>query len=271
MNELATLMSMSFVHRAIAGGVLVALAASCLGVLVVMRRAAFYGDALAHVSLTGIALGLFLGLDPVVVALVYSVFASLLLPYLQRYSLLALDTLLGLLMPASLAVGVILISFSPGYQPDLISFLFGSILSISWSQLAVMTSVSLLTLTLFAAYYRPLVLAAFDRDYAQLRGVNLVLIDFLFHGLLALVIVAGVKLVGVVLINSMLIIPAATSRLFATSIKQMFWLTPIVAVTTTLSGIIISLLFDLPTGPAIVVVSSLVFVTILVYSKRIKR
>jgi len=271
LETIAQIINLPFMQRALIGGVLVAALTSWVGILVVLRRSSFFGDAIAHASLTGVALGLLFSLNPVLVAAIYAVAVSFLIPYLRKHSGLPIDSLLGFILPASMGLGVILLSILPGYQPELMSFLFGSVLAIGWVDIVV---ISLLVCLAFLAMFLlkdKLIFTSFDDVYARVSGINVDKIDVLFHTLLAITIVAGMKLVGIILVNALLVIPASTVRLFARSLGQMFILTPILAVVVTLAGLILSFLVNLPSGPTIAVTSGGVFLVGVALKKVLKR
>lgn len=258
---------MPFMQRAFLGGLLVALLTAFLGVLVVLRRASFFGDALSHASLAGVAFGLLLGVNPILTAVVLAVLIAVGLPFLQEKTRLPLDSLLGFILPFSLAIGVIILSLVPGYQPDLISYLFGSILAIGWIELAIMAVLGILVAIIFLLYRRKLIFASFDSSYARISGLNVRFLNVLYSIILALVIVTSIRLVGIILVNALLVIPAATSRLLTKSLSQMFWLTPVLSVFCVAAGLIISAIFNLPTGPAIVVLAGVIFLVSAVVKK----
>ena len=267
MNEIFQTLTMPFMQRALIGGVLVSLLVSLMGVFVVLRRSSFYGDAIAHASLTGIALGLLINFNPILVAAIYAVVISLLLPYLKKSSNLPIDSLLGFIMPFSMGLGVILLAFLPGYQPELISFLFGSVLAVAWSDIFVIFGLALTTLIVMLLFRKKLIFASFDHQYAKISNINVNRMGVIYHILLAVTIVAGIRLVGIILVNALLVSPASTTRLFVGSLKQMFIYTPILSVIITLSGLIISVLLNIPSGPTIAVTSGLVFLFTLVFVK----
>lgn len=267
MQEIIGFLQYPFIQRAIIGGILVAILTSWMGILVVLRQSSFFGDAIAHSSLMGVALGLLLGINPIAVAAIYAVFVSFLLPFLRKHSHLPQDSLLGFILPFSMGVGVILLSIIPGYQPELISFLFGSILAIGWKDVAITAILALVTLIVMSLLKSKLTFSSFDSEYAKVRGVNVSLVDTLYHILLAVTIVAGIRLVGIILVNALLVIPASTVRLFARSLKDMFIITPILAVLIIISGLLISFNYNIPSGPTIAVVSGLIFLVTLIITK----
>lgn len=255
MSEVWELLQLAFVQRAILAGVLVSITASSMGMLVVLRRSSMFGDALAHSSLTGVALGLLLGWQPLVVAAGYAVAIAIALPYFEKRSQLPLESILGFMLPISMALGVLLLSYIPGSQPELISYLFGSILSVGWNEVLTLVALALLALSLKLFFLKPLLFSSFDPEYAQVVGLPVQRIQTFYQIVLALTVVASIQVVGIILVNALVIIPANTARLVARSLTQMLWLTPLFAVVATLVGIGIALWFDLPPGPAITLTS----------------
>jgi zinc transport system permease protein len=248
-----------FMQRALLAGLLVSLMTSLLGVLVVLRRSAFFGDALAHASLAGVALGVLAGWHPLLTAAGVSVGISLGLHATERHTRLPLDTVLGFVLPFFMALGVLLLSLKPGYQPELMSFLFGSILTVSHDNLLWIAVITVVVLGSFVRFRPQLVFATFDEEGAQLAGIRVGLMLTGYYILLALVIIASIRTVGVILVNALLIIPAATAKIFARSLAHMFVLTPLLGTTSVVGGIIASYYLDLPAGPAIVVLSGGLF------------
>ncbi|HEU5322317.1 MAG TPA: metal ABC transporter permease, partial [Methylomirabilota bacterium] len=161
-----------FMQRALAAGLLVGALASVLGVLVVLRRSAFFGDAVAHASLAGVALGVLAGWPPLLPAAAVAVGIGLSLHRLERGSGLALDTVLGFVLPFFMAVGVLVLSLSPGYQPELLSYLFGSILAVSGSGLAALAVVAVVAAAVLSRLGRRLVFVTFDPDGAHAAGID---------------------------------------------------------------------------------------------------
>jgi zinc transport system permease protein len=260
-----------FMRRALLAGLLVGVMTSLFGVLVVLRRSAFFGDALAHASLAGVALGLLTGGQPLLTAAGVSVGIAMSLHTVERYTRLALDTVLGFVLPFFMALGVLLISLRPGYQPELMSFLFGSILTVSQESLLLIAVIMLLVLAVFIYFRAQLIFAAFDHEGAQLAGIHVDLVLTAYHVLLALVIIASMRTVGVILVNALLIIPAATAKMLARSLTHMFVLSPLLGTASVVGGIIASYYLDLPCGPAIVVCAGVLFLGIALWHWRGQR
>lgn len=250
-----------FVQRAVVAGLLVGLVASLLGVFVILRRSAFFGDAIAHASLAGVAIGVVSGLPPLLLAGAVAVGIGLALHRVERGGRLSLDTILGFVLPFFMAIGVLVLSLSPGFQPELLSYLFGSILTVGWPGLATIGLVAGAAGLVLARRGRALVFAAFDPDGAHAAGIDVGRVLTAHHVLLALAVIASISLVGVVLVNALLVIPAATAKLLARSLAELFMLAPILGAAAVLAGLTLSYALDLPPGPSIVVVSGLGFAT----------
>jgi zinc transport system permease protein len=260
-----------FMQRALAAGLLVGLVASLLGVFVVLRRSAFFGDAVAHASLAGVAVGVIAGWPPLLLAAAVAVGIGLSLHRLERVGGLSLDTILGFVLPFFMAAGVLILSLSPGFQPELLSYLFGSILTVSWQGLAAIAAIALVVAAMLARLGRHLVFATFDPEGAHVAGIDVGRILTAHHVLLALAVIASISLVGIVLVNAMLVIPAATAKLLARSLRQLFVLAPIFGVLGVAVGLLLSYSLDLPSGPAIVVVAGVGFLVTWSWRARLAR
>jgi zinc transport system permease protein len=248
-----------FMQRALAAGLLIGVVASLLGVFVILRRSAFFGDAVAHASLAGIAIGVVSGVPPLLPAAAVAVGIGLALHRLERVGRLSLDTILGFILPFFMAIGVLVLSLSPGFQPELLSYLFGSILTVSWQGLGAIGLVAGVVALVLGGLGRRLVFATFDPDGAHAAGVDVARVLTVQHVLLALTVIASISVVGIVLVNALLVIPAATAKLLARSLRQMFVLAPLLGVGSVLAGLTISAWIDVPSGPMIVGLAGVLF------------
>jgi zinc transport system permease protein len=242
-----------FLWRAFIGGLGVVLVAGPLGCFVVWRRMAYFGDTLAHSALLGVALGFLLGVDLTVGIAVTCIVLAVLLVLLQQQKRLATDTLLGLLAHASLAIGLVAISFLETLRVDLLSYLFGDMLAIGRADLAWIYAGALLALGILAFLWRPLLAMTVHEELAEAEGVPVVWVRLAFMLMIALVIAIAMKIVGILLITSLLLIPAATARQFARSPEQMALQAVLVGVLAVTGGLAGSLTWDTPTGPSVVV------------------
>ena len=251
-----------FMQRALLAGMLVGGITSLLGILVVLRRSAFFGDAIAHASLAGVATGILAGWPPLLTAAGVGVGISMTLYVVERRTQLSLDSVLGFILPFFMAIGVLLLSLRQGYQPELMGFLFGSILTVSYENLLLIIVITLVVLVVFFHFRAQLIFATFDEEAAQLSGIPVGFILTGYYILLALVIIASIRTVGIILVNALLIVPAATAKMLARSLTHMILLTPLLGMGSVLAGIMASYYLDLPSGPTIVVLSGLLFLSV---------
>lgn len=253
-----------FLIRALIAGAGVALVAGPLGCFVVWRRMAYFGDTMAHAALLGVALSLLLAMDLILAVFAVTAFASLALYMLERRRTLPIDTLLGILAHSTLAIGIVLVSLMRGARIDLQSYLFGDILAVSQTDIVVIWIGGAAALGLLVWIWRPLLAATVSEELAEAEGLNPARARIAFMLALALIIAIAMKLVGILLITSLLIIPAATARRFAGSPERMAVIAAIIGVTSVGAGLGGSLAWDTPSGPSIVVAALLAFVLSLI-------
>ena len=249
-----------FLVRALLAGVGIALVAGPLGCFVVWRRMAYFGDTMAHSGLLGVALGLLMGIDPSIGVLIVTLTVAVILTLLQRFKIVSTDTLLGILSHGALSVGLVAISFMAWLRVDLMAFLFGDILAVSKPDVIVVYIGGALILGLLMLIWRPLLAVTVDEAIARAEGLTAQRYQFLFTLMVAAVIAIAMKIVGVMLITSLLIIPAATARRFSKTPEQMAVIASILGALSVAIGLIGSYQFDTPSGPSVVVAALLLFV-----------
>jgi zinc transport system permease protein len=248
-----------FFQRALAGGVIVGVLASLLGVFVVLRRSAFFGDAIAHASLAGVAVGVVTGVPPLLGAGTVAIAIGLTLNRFERKSRLSIDTLLGFFLASFMSLGVLILSLRPGYQPELLSYLFGSILSVSAGDLIAVAVIAVCVLPAVVLLRRSLTFATFDPDGARVAGIPVDRVLTLYNVLVALAVIASIRVVGVILVNALLVLPAATAKRLARSVGGMFLLAPVFGTASVVVGLFASLYWNAPSGPTITLVSGATF------------
>ncbi len=241
-------------------GLAVATVAGPMGAFVVWRRMAFFGDTLAHGALLGAALALAIdaSIYPVVVAV--CLLLALLLVALQQQRQLASDTLLGIVAHTTLAAGIIAISLQPQIRIDLFAFLFGDLLSVSMMDAALLAGGALFILAMLALNWRKLLSLTVDEDLARVEGVPVVATRILLMLLLALLIAGAIRTVGVLLITSLLVMPAAAARRLSHTPEQMAALAAVIGAIAVLGGMTLSWYANTPVGPSIVVSAATLFV-----------
>ena len=251
-----------FLLRALLGGVGVAVVAGPLGAFVVWRRMAYFGAAMAHSALLGVALGLLLELDLNVAVIAVCGALAVLVAALERYKGLATDTVLGIVAHVSLAVALVALAFMETARVDLFAYLFGDILAVTRLDLVWIYGGGLTALAALVAMWRPLLAATVHEELAEVEGAPVTGVRLAFMLLLALVIAVGLKVVGLLLITSLLIIPAAAARRVARTPEQMALIASAIGCLAVAGGLYGSLRWDSPAGPSIVVAAAVLFTAV---------
>ena len=251
-----------FIVRALAAGLLVSLLTGALGVFVVWRRMAYFGDTISHASLLGVSLGFLLGISVNAGIIAVSLAVALLMVWMQSRRSLSNDTLLGILAHGSLSLGLVALAFVEGARVDLNAWLFGDILAVSRLDLWLFAGVTVFVLVVLWVIWKPLLSLTVHEDLARVEGVNVTLISTLYTLLVALTIAVGMKVIGALLISSMLIIPAAAARKLSKTPAEMTIISMLIGTLAVLLGFAASYWWDSPTGPSIVTMASLLFLII---------
>ncbi len=249
-----------FMLRAALAGFGVALVAAPLGVFVVWRRMAYFGDTLSHSALLGVALGAIFAIDLNLAVMAIAIVISLLLLLLQSRRQLATDTLLGILAHSTLSLGLVAIALQQTMRVDLMGYLFGDILAVSGGDLLWIWGGGVLLLAALAWLWRSLLAITVDEELAQVEGVPVLWVRLAFMLMIALMIAIAMKIVGVLLITSMLIIPAAAARRLSRTPEQMALIAAILGLLAVSGGLAASWHWDTPSGPSIVSAAALLFV-----------
>jgi len=255
-----------FVINALVAGLMIGPVLGGLGTLVVVKRFAFFSEAVGHAALTGVAIGILLGepyTGPYGSLFGYCLLFGILLNFLRNRTGLSPDTLIGVFLSVSLALGASLLLMLAGKinVHILENVLFGSVLTVSAQDLVVLGIVAALVLALALPLYNRIMLASFNPQLAAVRGVAVKTLDYLFVVLVTLVTVASVKVIGAILVGALLVIPAAAARLVSQSLKGFFFISVLIATVSTLLGILLPIVFDLPvpSGAAIILVAGICF------------
>ena len=252
-----------FILFALIAGVGVATVMGATGVFVVWRRMAYFGDTLAHSALLGVAVGFISGIDVNIGIVGVCLFVAVGMVYLRSQRHLAEDTLLGILAHSSLALGLVAVSFLSALRVDLMSYLFGDILAVTPTDIGWVYGGGMVALGVLVWLWKDLIAITVHEDLARTEGVNIIRTQIAFMILFALVIAMAMKIVGILLVTALLIIPAAAARRFARTPEQMAIFAAVAGSIAVALGLQGSLLWDLPSGPAIVVAAALIFVVTL--------
>ena len=257
-----------FLVNALLAGLALALVAGPLGSFVVWRRMAYFGDTLAHAALLGVAVGLLLEVSPTLAVTVGCVLLAVLLVTLQQRQPLAADTLLGILAPSTLSLGLVVLSFNREVRFDLLGYLFGDLLAVGPSDLLWIVAGSALVLICLLLLWRPLLAVTVHEELAQVEGLPVAAIRLALVLLIALVIAVAMKIVGVLLITSLLIIPAAAAQRHSRTPEQMAIGASVLGMLAVGGGLSLSWFEDTPAGPSIVVCAASLFLLSLALPRR---
>ena len=247
-----------FIIRGIVAGIAVALISGLVGCFVVWRRLSYYGESIAHSSLLGAGIGILIGIGINFGVVFICLLFGILFLWLQQSKALSSDTLLGVLAHFALAVGIIVISFNK-IKIDLHAFLFGDILTVSINDIWGMYIGVLIAITLILSNWSSLLLVTLDEDLAKSEGINPLYVNILLTTIMTIVVALSLQIIGLLLITAMLIIPAATARRLVNSPEGMVIVATLIGIFSVVFGIYLSVEMDLPSGPSIVVVSSILF------------
>lgn len=259
MSELFNMFSYSFMQRALIVGVLVSLCAALLGVSLVLKRFSMIGDGLSHVGFGALAVASALGLAPLAVAVPVVVAAAVLLLRLSRNGRIKGDAAIAMISSASLALGVIVVSLTTGMNTEVSNYMFGSVLSLSHSDAVLSVILSAAVLALFVLLYPRIFAVTFDEAFSRATGTNTELYNTLIAILTAVTVVLGMRMMGALLISSLIIFPALSAMRLARSFKAVVISSAGISVACFLVGLIASYYLETPTGASIVAADLIVF------------
>jgi zinc transport system permease protein len=259
-----------FIQRALITGIAVAIICSAVGLFLVLRRHSLFGDALSHMAFGGIAVGLFTNIYPIWTAIIVSVLAALGMTKLRQSTKVPPDAAVAVLLSSGLALGIVLVSISGGFSVDLFSFLFGSILLVSQDEVYMILGLSAGIMTILLLLYRKFTYIAFDEEQAKVSGLSVSKLNYLFIVLASITVIASIRLVGILLISSLIVIPNITAMLFGKGFRKTALISGIIGVFSVVTGILISYVANIATGGTIVLVLVITFLATLA-AKKVKR
>lgn len=265
--EWLSFLQYSFIQRAFLAGSFIAVLCAILGLFLVLRRMSFIGDGLSHVSFGAVAVGLLFGVYPIYAAVPIVILASFFIYKLSEKSKMYGDAAIGIVSAVGISLGVIISSLAQGFNVDLFSYLFGSLLSVSVSDVWVSIILSTIVFLVLLFFYQDLFSVTFEEDYALVTGVKVKMINILLLVISAITVVLAVKVVGVLLVSALLILPAVSSLQLARGFKMAIFFSIIFALLSVFLGIIISFFANLPTGAVIVFVSFIFFLFTLIWGR----
>jgi zinc transport system permease protein len=251
-----------FILKAILVGTLISICCSCLGIFLVLKKYSMIGDGLAHVSFATIAIALLLEKSPLFISIPLVILASLLILKLNERAEVHGDSAIGLVSSFAVAVGVLISSLAKGFNVDLFSFLFGSILVISNSEviLSIILSISVLALILF--FYNSLFAITYDEEFAIVQGLRTKYLNYIIVVLTSITIVLGIRVVGTMLISSLIVFPTVSALQISKGFKTTILISSLIASVCVIIGVILSFIANLPTGATIVILNAICFIVL---------
>jgi zinc transport system permease protein len=249
-----------FLLRALLAGIAIVLISGPLGVFIIWRRMAYFGDTLSHAAVLGVALGLLFSFNVSVGILLSSVAVAIFLLFFQGRKMQGNDALLGIIAHSALSLGLVVFSFVKGANAELNAWLFGDILTVTWQELGYILFAVVMVWAVLAMIWKSLMTLTIDEELAKVEGINVVVVSLAYTLLIAVLVAVAMKIVGALLITSLLIIPAATARPLSQTAEQMAIYAIGAGVIAVFGGLWMSFVWDTPTAPSIVVVASVLFI-----------
>jgi zinc transport system permease protein len=257
-----------FIVRGLEAGIIVALIAPFIGIFLVLRRYSLIADTLAHISLAGIAIGLFLGLSPILTALSTAVVASLGIDRLRTSKKVYGESALALFLSGSLALAVVILSWTHGFNTNLFDYLFGSIVTVTQEDVLIISILALVVIFILAAFYKELVYVTFDEEAAMVSGVPIRLVNTVLIVLSALTVSLAIPIVGILLIGALIVIPVTAALQFRKNFITTIIYAEIISLFSVISGIFVSFYLNLSTGGTIVLIMLVLFVLIFLAKRK---
>ena len=253
------LLDYAFFRNALWGSLLASIACGIIGSYVVARRMVFISGGITHASFGGLGIGFYFGFNPVVSAMVFSVLSAFGIQWLSKNQNVREDSAIAVFWSLGMAVGIILIFLSPGYAPNLSEYLFGNILTISKTDIMLLGILSIILILFFTFFYRPILNTSFDKEFAQTRGVNVAFFEYILIMLVAVTIVLSIRLVGIVLLISLLTVPQMTANIFTHKFSKIIIWSILISLVGCIGGLLMSYYLNVPSGAFIIFVLISIF------------
>ncbi len=260
MDNLLELLQYTFFQHALWGSLFASIACGIIGTYIVTRRLVFISGGITHASFGGIGIGLYTGMSPLLSAAIFSILSAFGVEWLSKRNDMREDSAIAVFWTFGMAVGIIFSFLAPGFTPELSSFLFGNILTITTTDILMLALLSLTLCVFFGLFLRPIVSIAFDREFARSQGLPVTVFEYTLMMFVALTIVACLRMVGIVLAISLLTLPQMTANLYTYSFKRIIFLSIGIGYLSCLGGLLISYQLQVPSGASIIFISILIYV-----------
>lgn len=256
-----------FMRNALFAAILVSISCGIVGTFVVVKRIVFISGGITHAAFGGIGLGYFLGINPVAAAIPFSLFSAIGIGLIGEKVKISEDSAIGIFWAVGMALGIVFIGLTPGYAPDLFSYLFGSILTVSTNDILIMLVLDLVIISLLLIFFKEFQALSFDEEFSTIVGVPTKVLYLLLLSMVALSIIVLIRVVGVILVIALLTIPAVIARQFTNRLKRMMLYSMIIAVVFTISGLWLSYVFNVASGATIVLVLAAAFFLTVIFKQ----
>jgi zinc transport system permease protein len=253
-----------FIQRALVAGIAISVLCSTIGLFLVLRRQSLFGDSLAHMAFGGIAVGIYTNTYPLWTAFIASILAALGITKLQHSSNISADSAVAIMLTSGLAIGILLLSFVGGFSVDLFSFLFGNILLVSLEDTLLISILTALVLLSVAILFKKFLYITFDEEQAKVSGLQVQRLNYFFIVLASLTVIASMRLVGILLISSLIVIPNITAMMFGKGFKRTLLISALISMTSVVIGIFLSYMLNSAPSGTIALITIAVFLYVYV-------
>lgn len=261
----------TYMQNAVMAALLASLICGIMGTIIVEKRLVSMTGGIAHASFGGIGLGYFLQIEPIIGGLVFAMIASLSVGRFQRKTRINADTIVSMFWSTGMALGILFIALTPGYPPDMTSYLFGDILAVNNVYIRLMFILVIAIIIIIGVIFNYWKLYLFDEEYAKIMGIRVIALEVILYILIALSIVILIKVVGIILSLALLTIPSATAKIFTNQLKAVMGLSILLSIIYSLSGLVVSYYFNIPSGATIILVAIVGYFSLALVRKIIKR
>jgi zinc transport system permease protein len=265
------LLSYSFFQNALIAAIFTSISCGIVGTYIVTKRIVFISGGITHASFGGIGLGYFLGINPVLSAIVFSIMSALGIEYLSKKTETREDSAIAIMWSFGMALGIIFIFLSPGYAPNLMNYLFGSILTVSKLDIYLSIALTIIISVFFSLFYKTILFISFDEEFARTRKVRVQFMNYILISFVALTIVLSIKVAGIILVISLLTIPQVSANLFYKDFKKIVIASIMLGFLGSAGGLLLSYYLNIPSGASIIFLLVVIFITMRIIKLIINR
>lgn len=261
------ILNYNFMQHALIASILASIICGIMGTIIVEKGMVSLSSGIGHASFGGIGAGYFLGIEPIIGGFIFAIITSLSVGQIQRKTRANAGTIVSMFWSAGMALGILFIALTPGYPPDMTSYLFGDILTVNKTYIWIMGSLTILVVVVIMFYFEYWKLYLFDEDYARIMGINTKVFEIVLYILIALSVVTLIKVVGIILSIALLSVPPAISKLFTNRLQSMMILSGILGLVFTVFGLTISYYLNIPSGASIILLGTIVYFITMIFKR----